>query len=252
MQTKVYYNEIEPFAAAWLRALIKAGHLPQGDVDERDIQDVQPSDIKAYQQCHFFAGIGGWPLALRLADWGDRPVWTGSCPCQPFSEAGLGKGTQDSRHLWPEFKRLIDKCRPPTVFGEQVASTAGIAWADQVATDCEALGYAFGAVVFPAICVGAPHKRARVYFVSHASCTDTTGRVTSIRRDTRKEQMENCAWWTPEGACNFDSYERLADGLPSKLAKSIAGGFGNAIVPQVAQAFIESYMEVCVYASTPS
>ena len=30
-----YYNEIDPYAAQWLRNLIAAGHLPAGDVDER-------------------------------------------------------------------------------------------------------------------------------------------------------------------------------------------------------------------------
>ena len=79
-----YYNEIDPQAAQWLRNLIAAGHLPDGDVDTRSIEDVHPHEIRGYTQAHFFAGIGGWPLALRLAGWpDDRPVWTGSCPCFP-------------------------------------------------------------------------------------------------------------------------------------------------------------------------
>ena len=79
-----YYNEIDPHAAQWLRNLIAAGHIAPGDVDERSIVEVQPDDLRGYQQCHFFAGIGGWSLALRLAGWPDhRPVWSGSCPCFP-------------------------------------------------------------------------------------------------------------------------------------------------------------------------
>jgi hypothetical protein len=65
-----YYNEHDPFAAAWLRELIKAGEIPDGHVDERDIQDVHPSDLVGYRHCHFFAGIGGWalcPAPRRLA-----------------------------------------------------------------------------------------------------------------------------------------------------------------------------------------
>src|SRR5690606_5685684 len=88
----VYYNEINADVAAWLRQLIADGHLPDGDVDTRDIRDVQASEIRGYRQCHFFAGIGGWPLALRLAGWpDDKPVWTGSPPCQRFSSAARGR-----------------------------------------------------------------------------------------------------------------------------------------------------------------
>ncbi len=78
---KVYYNEFDPFAAEWLKKLISYGYLPNGDVDSRSIKDVRATDLVGYTQLHFFAGIGGWPLALEQAGWGDRPVWTGSCPC---------------------------------------------------------------------------------------------------------------------------------------------------------------------------
>src|SRR5512139_791292 len=126
---KVYYNEWDDYPAQWLRNLIAAGHLPPGDVDTRSITEVTPDDLTGYDQCHFFAGIGGWPLALLLAGW-DGPVWTGSCPCQPFSAAGAQRGSEDERHLWPAFFDLIRVCRPATVFGEQVAGGAGFAWWD--------------------------------------------------------------------------------------------------------------------------
>src|SRR5690606_12736770 len=111
----------DPYAADWLRNLIREGHIADGEVDTRSIVDVAPSDLVAFAQCHFFAGIGVWSHALRLAGWpDDRPIWTGSCPCQPFSAAGKRKGTEDERHLWPVFYRLIAECRPPIVLGEQV------------------------------------------------------------------------------------------------------------------------------------
>jgi DNA (cytosine-5)-methyltransferase 1 len=119
-----YYNEHDPYAAQWLRNLIDAGHIAPGIVDERSIVDVRPADLAGYTQCHFFAGIGGWSLALRLARWpDDRPVWTASCPCQPFSQAGAQRGSDDERHLWPAFFRLIGECRPAIVFGELFALT---------------------------------------------------------------------------------------------------------------------------------
>jgi site-specific DNA-cytosine methylase len=133
-----WYNEPDPFAAAWLRNLIAAGHIAPGIVDERKIQDVEAWELLEFTQCHFFAGIGVWSHALRRAGWSDdRPIWTGSCPCQPFSAAGKQKGFEDDRHLWPEFRRLIATCRPAIVLGEQVASKDGLGWLDHVAWDLE-------------------------------------------------------------------------------------------------------------------
>lgn len=160
-----YYNEFDPFAAEWLRELIKEGHIAPGDVDERSIVDVRPADLAGYGQCHFFAGIGVWSLALRGAGWADdRPVWTGSCPCQPFSAAGKGGGFNDERHLWPAFFDLIRECRPDVVLGEQVASKDGLAWLDLVSSDLEGADYAVGAVDTCAAGFGAPHIRQRLYW----------------------------------------------------------------------------------------
>ncbi len=167
-----YYNEIDEYAAKWLRNLIAAGHIAPGDVDTRSITEVHPDDIKNYTQCHFFAGIGVWSHALRRAGWSDsRPVWTGSCPCQPFSTAGKGAGFDDERHLWPVFGNLIRERRPATVFGEQVASKDADAWIDLVQADLETMGYAVGAIPFPAAGVGAPHIRDRLYWVADSSST---------------------------------------------------------------------------------
>lgn len=170
MSAGAYYNENDPNAAAWLRQLIKAGHIAPGIVDERSIEDVRPEELVGFKQCHFFAGIGVWSYALRQAGWpDDRPVWTGSCPCQGFSVAGKQKGFADERHLWPAFRQIIDECRPATVFGEQVASKAAEPWFDLVQADLEALDYAFGCIPFPAAGVGAPHIRDRAYWVGHTS-----------------------------------------------------------------------------------
>jgi len=181
MGVSVYYNEIDPFAAAWLAELMKAGAIPEGEIDTRSIEDVHADDLSGFRQCHFFAGIGVWAYALRLAGIpDDYPVWTGSCPCQPFSAAGKGKGTADERHLWPAFHHLISVCRPECVFGEQVASKDGLGWLDLVSTDLEVVGYACGAVPFPAAGIGAPHIRQRLYWVA-----DANGGNTSTERQQR-------------------------------------------------------------------
>ncbi|HBR4022519.1 TPA: DNA cytosine methyltransferase [Klebsiella pneumoniae] len=170
MSAAAYYNEIDPFAAQWLRNLIAAGHIAPGEVDERSIEDVTPDDLRGFTQCHFFAGIGGWSYALRLAGWPDnRPIWTGSCPCQPFSSTGKGAGFGDDRHLWPAFGWLIKQCRPQRIAGEQVAGGRADPWFDLVQNDVERMGYAFGLTPFPAAGVGSPNERERAYWVADAN-----------------------------------------------------------------------------------
>jgi len=167
----VHYNDNDPQICAWLRELMADGLIPKGAVDERDIREICGAELKGFRQVHLFAGIGGWPYALRLAGWPDHEaVWTGSCPCQAFSAAGKRKGEADERHLWPAFRRLIAECRPPTVFGEQVASRLGREWLAGVRSDLEALGYAVGAADLPAACVGAPHIRQRLFWVADNYC----------------------------------------------------------------------------------
>ncbi|QXV72941.1 DNA cytosine methyltransferase [Edwardsiella phage PVN06] len=194
-----YYNEIDPYAAQWLRNLMNAGHIAPGVVDERSIEDVKPEELREFTQCHFFAGIGVWSLALRRAGWpDDLPVWSGSCPCQPFSAAGKGTGVADERHLWPAFFHLISQCRPHVVFGEQVSSKDGLGWLDIVQTDLENAGYASAAADLCAAGVGAPHIRQRLYWVGHSDNSGLerhgngyqteSGRVATIRPITETGQ----------------------------------------------------------------
>lgn len=169
-----YYNEFDPFAAQWLRNLIDAGHIAPGVVDDRSITDVTASDLAGFTQCHFFAGIGGWSYALRLAGIPDDfPCWTGSPPCQPFSVAGKRLGSGDPRHLAPAFLDLIAQHRPSILFSEQVAAAISKHWLDALFIELEEQGYACGAAVLPAASVGAPHKRDRLFFgaalLEHAS-----------------------------------------------------------------------------------
>ncbi|MGG2141303.1 DNA cytosine methyltransferase [Symbiopectobacterium sp. RP] len=258
MMAAVYYNEIDPYAAQWLRNLIAAGHIAPGDVDERSIEDVTPDDLQNYTQCHFFAGIGVWSYALRKAGWpDDKPVWTGSCPCQPFSAAGKGGGFYDERHLWPAFHWLISQCRPEYVFGEQVASSHANLWFDLVQADLEAVDYAFGCVPFPSAGVGAPHIRDRAYWVAYA---DHAGRegwqgmpecaaqcIAGARSVADNPSAVNGFWreadwllcrdekWRPVEPGAFP----LAYGVTNRVGRLRA--YGNAINVEAAKAFIESY-----------
>lgn len=240
-----YYNEFDPHAAQWLRNLIAAGVIPSGDVDERSIEDVTPNDLAGYTQCHFFAGIGGWAYALDLAGWPrDRPVWTGSCPCQPFSAAGKKLGLADERHLWPAWQHLIAQCRPAEVLGEQVAGSDIDPWIDLVQSDLEGMGYAFGCVPFAAAGIGAPFAGERTYWGASRA---------EAERDEQPREEPRC--WTPgrmgriEQPVPWDTpwtsalaeFRVLDDGLPRCVAATDAAR--NAIVPQQAEAFIRAWRE---------
>ena len=188
MQSEVYFNEFDSFAAEWLRNL-----FPESTVDKRSITDVKAGDIVRFQRVHFFGGIGGWEYALQLAGWPeDRPVWTGSCPCQPFSSAGKQSGTKDERHLWPEMFRLVRECRPDTIFGEQVASAIRHGWLDGVFADLEAEGYTCGAIVLGAHSVGSPHIRQRLFWVAQQSSGSWTGEWVPVVFAADCDEEGNC------------------------------------------------------------
>lgn len=257
-----YYNEIDPQAAAWLQKLINRNLIPAGVVDERSIVEIKPYELSKYTQCHFFAGIGGWSLALELAGWEpSRKVWTGSCPCQPFSSAGNHLAQADERHLWPAFYNLIRECHPECVFGEQVANAVGKGWLDGVSSDLEVAGYACGAAVLGAHSVGAPHIRQRLYWVGdseHSGLERHPG-----AKDSRDQPRRVCASADRSSpatslSAHWDDYETayfrggearriqrgtlpLADGVSSRVVK--LRGYGNAITPQVAAQFITAYNE---------
>ncbi len=251
--TGAYYNEIDPYAAQWLRNLIAAGHIAPGDVDERSIVDVQADDLKGYTQCHFFAGIGGWSYGLRIAGWpDDRPVWTGSCPCQPYSVAsvahGGAKGQGDDRHLWPVWWPLIQEHRPATVFGEQVKSAIEWGWWDEVCRDFEADLYACAAVVIPASAVKADHERARLYWFADAGCEGREGyqpRYDLLVATAPSLTKLGDPFARARSALGGD-YSGLCtrDGVSVGMERCATHGYGNAIVPQVAAEVIGAYMEI--------
>ena len=214
-----YYNENDPFAAAWLRELIKADMIAPGEIDERSIEEVQPEDLNGFTQCHFFGGIGTWSYALRAAGWPDsRECWTGSCPCQPLSGAGKRKGHIDERHLWPAFYRLIAECKPTVVLGEQVASKIGREWLSAVRADLESLGYACGAADLPAASVAAPHIRQRLYFVANANSNDGSTDGGWSRHQWSNGRSVDCGRGETRG---------MADALRSGRQQERRGAFGD-------------------------
>jgi DNA (cytosine-5)-methyltransferase 1 len=238
-----YYNDNDVTACAWLRQLIAARLIPDGEVDERSIEEVSVDNLRGFAQCHFFAGIGGWSYALQLAGWSDtEPVWTGSCPCQPISRGGLHRGHADKRHLWPAFYKLISECRPSTIFGEQVAGTDGREWFAGVRSDFEGIGYACGCADMCATAFGIPQHRERLFFVAMPTGANSTRRREIGRRERCSQEVEThrrYADWRKSCEAGV-----LDDGLSVGMAKNLIKGFGNSIVPQVAAEFIQAACQV--------
>jgi len=237
-----YYNEIDPYAARWLENLMEAGLIAPGIVDQRSIVEVKASDLVGFDQCHFFAGLGLWSLALRWAGVPDSAnVWTGSCPCQPFSSAGKGEGKNDERHLWPHFARLIKEHHPATVFGEQVASKKGLEWFDHVSGDLENQNYAVGSSDLCSAGVGLPHIRQRLYWVAHSlwyvepweeSCD---GQARRVGRE----------WQSPAKDTPWEGALRQLRGVDDGHSYGVAStdAIRNAISPELAAVFIEEAMK---------
>lgn len=256
------YNEIEKYPAAWLQNLIDAGHIAPGRVDRRSIKDLEPADVGGPGQRHFFAGVGVWQYALRIAGVADASdIWTGSCPCQPFSSAGKRLGFDDERHLLPDWFALIRECRPAVIFGEQVAGPAGVEWLASVFADLEACGYACAGADLAAASIGAPHKRQRLFWVAHTR-SEGRQRIEILRRggakvgrrsrygsmgDADVETWSDPRWvycddpggarWRPVEAGTFP----LAPRSSGRMGRLRA--YGNAIVAPLAAEFISASLE---------
>ncbi|EBP0013367.1 DNA cytosine methyltransferase [Salmonella enterica] len=233
MTATAYYNEIDPFAAAWLRNLIDAGCIAPGVVDTRSIEEVTANDLKGFTQCHFFAGIGVWSYALRCAGWPDsRPVWTGSCPCQPFSQSGKRQGFNDPRHLWPTWFYLVSQCRPHVIFGEQVASMDGLTWFDAVQLNLEEAEYAVAVVDLCAAGFGAPHIRQRLFWVADATYKQHQKRLSgcteSHRPHSGRSPAESTGYCLSHGLAhpNNDSRERRLSGWQNSQREVVNGSSG--------------------------
>ena len=234
-----YYNEIDPYAAAWLRNLVSRGLIAPGDVDERSIADVQPDDLRGYDQCHFFAGIGGWSLALRLAGWADdRPVWTGSPPCQDHSLAGavwgVRRGIDGPRGgLARPWLDLVGRRLPRTVLFENVPGIAGRALTE-IEGRLEGLGYRVARSERTSAGVAAPHLRRRVWLAADrdgAGPQEPRGAGPSPPFSDPRAAPPGDVWVAaPHRPCG------VADGFPARVAAVRA--FGNAIDPWVAAAWL--------------
>lgn len=157
------FCDIEPFAQEVLKK-----HWP-GSYIYDDIRSITNTTGEGLEGS---AGSGEeGRTAGRSSSPGERPfILTGGFPCQPFSAAGLRRGTADDRHLWPEMLRVIRLTEPQWVIAENVRGL--VTWneglvLEQVCSDLEAAGYEVQPLIIPAVAVNAPHRRDRIWFVAH-------------------------------------------------------------------------------------
>lgn len=143
-------------------------------------------------QCEF----ADYPTKVLEKHWPDVPRWrdirtltkesfyektgmqtvdivSGGFPCQPFSVAGKQKGKEDDRYLWPEMLRVIRELAPRWVIGENVPGIIGIA-GRTVCEDLEREGYNIAVFNFEAAAVGAPHRRARCFFIGEQTTLENS------------------------------------------------------------------------------
>ncbi len=253
------FNEIDPYCCDWLRNL-----YPEAEVLEKDVKNVSRWELWDARRVHLFGGIGGWEEALRLAGWEDQHVWTGSCPCQPFSKSGRRAGHSDQRDLWPWMFHFISECRPPVCFGEQIATRGGIEWFTGVRDDMEMAGYAVGSAVLPACCVGTPHNRPRLFWVATTNpvCLGRERKFDLHQARPCEDRLPQARhpWLSPDNP--FANWRdllatpgtaRLPHGIPSTLAiRPALKAFGNSIVPAVAALFIRAFMDIANLTNTPN
>lgn len=127
--------------------------------------DIESGPIKVMQHHHPEAPNLG---DLKTVNWSTvEPVdiLTAGYPCQPFSNAGKRKGTDDPRHIWPWIARAIGVLRPRFVVLENVAAHVRRGF-DVVSEDLASLGYDTAWSVVRASDVGAPHQRGRLFVVA--------------------------------------------------------------------------------------
>lgn len=179
-----------------------------------------------------FEGVGSlWTKETR---W---DLLTGGFPCQPFSQAGKRRGTEDDRYLWPEMLRVIQLTTPTWIIGENVPGIINIENGmvfQQVCTDLENEGYEVQPFIIPAVAVNAPHRRDRVWIVAYGG-NERLQRNEGKESPRKKGQPDgyNAEYdWNQNWLEVATRFCRVDDGVSDRVDRLKA--LGNAIVPQVA------------------
>lgn len=251
------FCEIDPFCQK-----ILAKHWPQSKIyaDIRTFTNSQQSGLEGQaegsKEREEYIGHFGGSLRSGFKPSHRVDILTGGFPCQPFSQAGLRRGTSDNRFLWGEMLRVIQEFQPTWVIAENVRGLLTIEQGmvfEQVCLDLEASGYEVQPFIIPAVSVNAPHRRDRVWFVANRNDSGSGASRSEVlaHRTQDSEEWQHSLAWTGRQSDWDENWIEVAtelcsvdDGLPVeldgfKLSKSRhraeqLKAYGNAIVPQVA------------------
>jgi len=220
MMADIWYNDNDDYCCRVLRRRISDGWLPKGVVDDRDIREVEASELSKFNQWHLFAGIGGFPLGLTWAGLPpDTRILTGGFPCQDISTAGKGAGLSGKRSgLWSQMRRFIGVLRPDIVFVENVAALLkrGLG---TVLGELAEIGYDCKWHCVPAAYVGAPHRRDRIWIVGVRDVADSADE----RLQGHAEQQTESADASSRCSKSEDMADAEGQGLEGAAGASLQG-----------------------------
>lgn len=217
------YVEIEAFIIANLVAGMESGILDPAPIW---------TDVKTFDARPFRGRIHGI---------------IGGYPCTPFSVAGTRSGENHPGHIYPAISRAIEASGPVWCFFENVDDHLTLGF-DKVYQDLQKMGYSVEAGIYTAEEVGAPHQRARLFFLALANC-GSTKLATWSQQPARQEQssLAGSSFPARPGEKQFEWEEPRS--IESSLGCAINGynfrsdilrAIGNSVVEQTAElAFID-------------
>ena len=207
----VAYVEIEAFAIQNLVDKIETEQLDPAPV----YTDVKSFPFKEFRGC--------------------VDILSGGFPCQPFSQAGSQRSTEDPRHIFPYILEGIRECRPSVVFLENVEGIISSKTKDgesvlqYVLRSLEEVGYSATAGVFSAEEIGAPHQRKRVFILGATKAMADSNNNRYGQNTTRQEKKGGVSQEHRQEVCGGMS-DRTSQQHNSELADSTdirCGGRSN-------------------------